>query len=69
MKMTQMDKVSKSRVGASMETRTLLDTSINTLLEMVRIYWVSMFLRKMQKCTQTKYYAGYDSSKANVSPE
>lgn len=52
--MTQMDKVSKSRVGASMETRTLLDTSINTLLE---------------KCIQTKYYAGYDSSKANVSPE
>lgn len=69
MKMTQMDKVSTSRVGASMETRTLLDTSINTLLEMVRIYWVSMFLRKMQKCIQTKYYAGYDSSKANVSPE
>lgn len=69
MKMTQMDKVSKSRVGASMETRTLLDTSINTLLEMVRIYWVSMFLRKMRKCIQTKYYAGYDSSKANVSPE
>lgn len=59
--MTQMDKVSKSRVGASMETR--------TLLEMVRIYWVSMFLRKMRKCIQTKYYAGYDSSKANVSPE
>lgn len=42
---------------------------INTLLEMVRICWVSMFLRKMQKCIQTKYYAAYDSSKANVSPE
>lgn len=61
MKMTQMDKVSTSRVGTSKETR--------TLLEMVRIYWLSMFLRKMQKCSQTKYYAGYESSKANVSPE